>query len=305
VLTFIAPANAVRYLGAWPVFLDVEPAYWQLDPKRLAEFIERECVWRTGALWNRRTGRRVRAILPVDILGHPCDIDAIRDVAQSRDLTVIEDATEALGALYKRRPVGQSADLACLSFNGNKIVTSGGGGMIVTNREDWAIRARYLSTQAKDDPIEYVHLNVGFNYRQTNIQAALGVAQVEQLDARVKAKRQIAATYTSAFEGVPGIGVMSEAPWATSTYWLYTVTVDRRRYGTDSRALLQRLASDGIESRPIWQPLNKSAAMSGCPTADTPVAHRVAADALSLPSSADLTPSDQARVVAAVSAPVR
>jgi perosamine synthetase len=304
-LTFIAPANAVRYLGAWPVFLDVEPGCWQLDPERLAAFIEHECVWRAGALWNRRTSRRVRAILPVDILGHPCDIDAIREVAETRDLLVVEDATEALGALYKGRPVGQSADLACLSFNGNKIVTSGGGGMIVTNREDWAIRARYLSTQAKDDPVEYIHRSIGFNYRQTNIQAALGVAQVEQLDARVDAKRRIAATYTSALGVVPGIGVMTEASWATSTFWLYTITIGSGRDEADRRALLGRLASDGIESRPIWQPLNQSPAMAGCPSAETPVAVRVAASALSLPSSADLTPADQARVIAAVSASVQ
>jgi len=301
-LTFIAPANAVRYLGAWPVFIDVEPDYWQLDPQSLADFVSRECDWRDGGLWNRRTGRRVRAVLPVDILGHPCDLDAISELAHSRDLVVVEDATEALGAFYKDRPVGQGADVACLSFNGNKIITSGGGGMIVTNREDWAARARYLSTQAKDDPVEYIHVNVGFNYRQTNIQAALGVAQLEQLDARVAAKRRIAAAYTEALGSVAGIRVMTEAPWATSTFWLYTATVDSGRYGSGSRALLKRLARDGIQSRPLWQPLNQSPAMAGCQSMGAPVAERVAAAALSLPSSADLSPSDQARVIAAVSA---
>jgi perosamine synthetase len=302
-LTFIAPANAVRYLGAWPVFIDVDPDYWQMDAGRLSDFIDRECDWRAGALWNRRTRRRVRAVLPVDILGHPCDLDPIRELAKTRGLAVVEDATESLGALYRNLPVGQRADVACLSFNGNKIITSGGGGMIVTNRGDWAARARYLSTQAKDDPLEYVHRNVGFNYRQTNIQAALGVAQLEQLDARVAAKRRIAAAYTDSLGGVAGIGVMKEAPWAASTFWLYTVTIDRRRYGTDARALLRRLAGEGIQSRPLWQPLSRSAAMAGCDSMDTPVAERVAASALSLPSSADLTPSDQARVTAVVSAP--
>lgn len=301
-LTFIAPANAVRYLGAWPMFVDVEPAYWQLDPQRVADFIEHGCEWRAGTLRNRATGRRVKAVLPVDILGHPCDLDAIVDLARARDLVVVEDATEALGALYKGRPVGQNADVSCLSFNGNKIVTSGGGGMIATNRTEWADRARYLSTQAKDDPVEYAHGSIGYNYRLTNIQAALGVAQLEQLDDYVAAKRRHAFEYTAAFDGVAGITPMPEASWAFSTFWLYTVLIDQDRHGADSRAVLTQLAHEGIQSRPLWQPLTQSAALRGCPSTGTPVADRLAATALSLPSSVDLAPSDQARVIAAVSA---
>jgi perosamine synthetase len=300
-LTFIAPANAVRYLGAWPAFIDVDPRCWQMDPERLVEFVERDCEWRDGVLRNRTTGRRVKAVLPVDILGHPCDLDPIVEVARRRDLVVVEDASEALGALYKGRPIGQGADVACLSFNGNKIVTSGGGGMIATNHAAWADRARYLSTQAKDDPVEYVHGSVGYNYRLTNIQAALGVAQLEQLDDYVAAKRRHAFEYETALGSVAGITPMPEASWAFSTYWLYTVLIDPVRHGADSRAVLSRLADDGIQSRPLWQPLNRSAALRGCPTASTPVADRLAATALSLPSSVDLTPADQARVVAAVS----
>src|SRR5262245_23809249 len=191
-LTFIAPANAARYVGAWPVFVDVEPDHWQIDPGKLAEFLERECQWRDGALWNRTSGRRVRAVLPVDLLGHPFDADPILDLARSRELIVIEDATESLGARYKNRSVGRLGDLACFSFNGNKIVTSGGGGMIVTDDTNWADRARYLTTQAKDDPIEHQHGDVGYNYRLTNVQAAIGVAQLEQLDDHVERKRFIA-----------------------------------------------------------------------------------------------------------------
>src|SRR5262245_49714075 len=160
-LTFIAPANAVRYLGAWPVFIDVDAEYGQIDPQRLQDFIMRGCEWSGGALRNRQTGRRVTALLPVDILGHPADLDPILQIARARNLVVVEDATESLGARYKDRPVGQRADIACFSFNGNKIVTTGGGGMIVTDRADWADRARYLTTQAKDDSIEYVHGDIG------------------------------------------------------------------------------------------------------------------------------------------------
>jgi perosamine synthetase len=299
-LTFIAPANAVRYVGAWPVFLDVEPDYWQLDPQKLADFLDRECTLQRGVLQNRRTGRRVRAVLPVDVLGHPCDMTSILAIARENDLLVIEDATESLGARYQSRPAGALADLACLSFNGNKIITSGGGGMVVTDREDWADQVRYLSTQAKDDPVEYVHRAVGYNYRLTNLQAALGVAQLEELNAAVEDKRRIAHMYSEAFAAVPGVRVMTEAPWATSTFWLYTILIDPAAYGADSRAVLNRLSSIGIQTRPLWQPLHHSEVFSKLAPSVLPVTERLAAQGLSLPSSADLSAADQHRVIAAI-----
>ena len=139
-LTFIAPANAVRYAGAWPVFIDAEPEYWQMDPEKVKTFLERDCVWKQGALLNKATGRRVRALLPVHVLGHPVDMDPMLELARKYNLLVIEDATECLGAAYKGRATGHLGDIACFSFNGNKIITTGGGGMIVTDREDWASR---------------------------------------------------------------------------------------------------------------------------------------------------------------------
>ncbi len=189
-LTFVAPVNAIRYIGAWPVFIDAEPNHWQMDSQKVADFLTTQCIWANGELRNKSTGRRVKAILPVHILGHPCDMDPIVQIARKFELVVIEDATEALGARYKSRTVGKPGDVACFSFNGNKIITTGGGGMIVTDNERWAEKAKYLSTQAKDDPIEYIHDEIGYNYRLTNIQAALGVAQMEQLD------KHIAANYT-------------------------------------------------------------------------------------------------------------
>ena len=167
-LTFIAPVNAIRYVGAWPVFIDAEPIYWQMDPARVVEFFERDCRWTEGKLYNRRTGRHVSAIIPVHVLGHPVDLDPIMEVARKYGLKVIEDATEGLGATYKDRGLGCLGDIGCFSFNGNKIITTGGGGMMVTDNEEWAIRAKYLTTQAKDDPIEYIHGEVGYNYRLTN-----------------------------------------------------------------------------------------------------------------------------------------
>ncbi|HEX6162997.1 MAG TPA: LegC family aminotransferase [Vicinamibacterales bacterium] len=304
-LTFAAPANAVRYVGAWPVFVDVEADYWQIDPQRVRDFVERGCDWRDGALINKTTGRRVSAVLPVDLLGHPVDIDPLVEIARSRELPVIEDATETLGAAYRGTPVGSKADIACFSFNGNKVVTAGGGGVLVTAREDWAARAKHLSTQAKVDPVEYVHDEIGFNYRLTNIQAALGVSQLELLDDYVAAKRRIAARYSGAFASVPGIRTMREAPWAKSTFWLYTPLIDAAVYGEDSRALMRRLTSLRIQSRPLWQPLHRSPAHQASPAADAPVAERIAAAALSLPSSVGLTASEQDRVIEAVIARVR
>jgi perosamine synthetase len=299
-LTFIAPANAVRYAGAWPVFIDVEPEYGQLDPQRLADFLAAGCERVRGAWRNRSTGRRVAAVLPVDLLGHPSDIGAIVEIAHAHGLVVVEDATESLGARYRDEPVGRRADVACFSFNGNKIVTAGGGGMVVTDRSDWAARARYLCTQAKDDPIEYVHHEIGFNYRLTNVLAAIGVAQLEQLDAHVEDKRRIARGYADGVASIAGIRPMAEAPWAFSTYWLYTVRIDRDAYGLDRRAVLGRLAAAGIQSRPLWEPLHRSAAHAASPRCDAPVADAIHRDALSLPSSVGLTAADQARVIQAL-----
>ncbi|MGQ0732903.1 MAG: LegC family aminotransferase [Acidobacteriota bacterium] len=299
-LTFIAPANAVRYVGAHPVFVDVEPEYWQIDVTELAGFLRRGCRLVGERLVNHETGRTVSAILAVDVLGHPVDADPLRDLAAEFGLALIEDATESLGAAYKGRPAGALGSVACFSFNGNKVVTCGGGGMIVTDDEAAAARARYLSTQAKDDPVEYVHHHVGFNYRLTNLQAALGVGQLEWLDTHVAAKRRIAERYRDAFSRVPGLTFMRQAPWASSSFWLSTVLVDAAAYGMTSRALLGHLAETGIESRPLWEPLHRSRAHAGSPRRVCPVAERLYDQALSLPSSPGLSEDDQRRVIEAV-----
>ncbi|MBX6331155.1 MAG: LegC family aminotransferase [Gemmatimonadaceae bacterium] len=296
-LTFIAPANAIRYVGAWPVFIDAEPGTWQMDPQKVTDFLERGCEWRDGALRNRATGRRVRAIIPVHILGHPVDTDPVLDVARKFGLTVIEDATESLGARYRGRPVGHLGDMACFSFNGNKLLTTGGGGMLVTDDEALAKRARYLTTQAKDDPVEYEHHEVGYNYRLTNLQAAMGVAQMEQLDAYVAAKRRIASTYAEALGEIPGLTIMPEASWAWSTFWMYTVLVDADTFGIGSRELLKTLERARIQTRPLWQPLHRSPAHRGAFAVDCSTAEDLHRRALSLPCSVGLTPESQREVI--------
>jgi perosamine synthetase len=295
-LTFIAPANAVRYVGAWPVFMDAEPRYGQMDPAKIADFLTRECVWQDGKLRNRATGRPIKALLPVHILGHPVDMAPLLELARKYDLRVIEDATESLGARFQGRMVGTLGDVACFSFNGNKLLTTGCGGIIVTDNDNWANRSKYLTTQAKDDPVEYVHYSIGYNYRLTNIQAALGCAQLEQVEEFLAVKRRIAAGYASALGGVPGMRLLAEAPWARSACWLSTILVDERLYGMDSRQLLRRLGERGIQARPLWQPMHMSPAHADCQSYCVDVADRLHQQALSLPSSVGLTAAQQRAV---------
>src|SRR5947208_3929439 len=299
-LSFIAPANTVRYVGAWPTFVDVDPHYWQLDPSELRAFLRDDCTVRQRELHNRHTGRRVVAVMPVDILGHPCDLQGIKEIAEEYGLAIVEDATESLGALYRHRPLGQWSRLTCFSFNGNKLMTTGGGGMVVTDDPELAQRALYLTTQAKDDPLEFVHREIGYNYRLTSVQAALGCAQLERLAGFVADKRRIAARYDEAFRDVPGIRPMKEAPWATASYWMYTILLGPDSCSTDSRTLLQSLAACNIQTRPLWQPLHLSAAHRGSFARPCPTASRLNRLALSLPCSTGLTEQEQRRVIAAV-----
>ncbi len=299
-LTFIAPANAIRYVGAWPVFIDAEPDYWQMNADRVVEFLERGCRWSDGTLYNLRTGRRVSAILPVHVLGHPVDLDPILAVAQKFGLKVIEDSTEGLGATYKGRHLGSLGDFGCFSFNGNKIITTGGGGMLVTDSEEFARKAKYLTTQAKDDPIEYIHGEIGFNYRLTNILAAVGCAQMERLDDYVSKKRTIAARYSDSLQHLRGIDPMKVAPWAESTFWMYTILIDENEFRVDSRQMMRELQELRIQSRPLWQPIHRSPAHAANDTVDLPVSERLVRQGLSLPCSVGLSEGDQDRVIDAL-----
>jgi perosamine synthetase len=296
-LTFIAPVNAIRYAGAWPVLIDAEAQFWQIDAGKVGDFLKGCWEDSNGELRNRRTGRRVRAILPVHILGHPADLDPIVAVAREFGLPVIEDATECLGAKYRGVSVGTIGEIACFSFNGNKIVTTGGGGAIVTANPQWAAKAKYLTTQAKDDPVEFVHGEIGYNYRLTNIQAAMGCAQLEVLGEYIRKKQTIASRYEHALRGKPGITVMPQAPWAESIFWLYTILIHEEQFGMNARGVLQELARKGIQSRPLWQPMHRSPAHHDCEAFRCETADWLHARALSLPCSVGLTESDQDYVI--------
>ena len=292
-LSFIAPANAIRYVGAWPVFMDAEPHYWQMDPEKVLTFLETECHWQDGCLRNRTTGRRVKAVLPVHILGHPCDMDPITDAARKYELAVIEDSSESLGSTYKGRMVGNLGDIGCFSFNGNKLITSGAGGMITTNNQEWAERALYLTTQARDDSVEYFHKEIGFNYRISNLHAAMGVAQMEQIDRFIDKKRHIARTYEEGLTQIETIIPMPSHEDVAATYWLYTIFLDSEINLAERKSLIARLAEAGVGARPLWQPLHSLPPYSDSQTSQMEHATRLYERCIHLPSSVGLTSKDQ------------
>lgn len=255
-LSFIAAANAIRYCGAFPVFMDVDRESWQLDAAKVVEFLDSRCRVEGDKCVNLASSRTVRAILPVHALGLTCDMDPIREAADRFGLAIVEDAAEGLGARYRGRHVGTFGAVGVLSFNGNKTVTSGGGGMIVTDDPVLARRALYLTTQAKDDPKEYFHSEVGYNYRLSNLQAALGLAQLEQADRFIARKREIAGAYRTAFEDLPSITAMPEPDGVSATFWLYTILLAAGTSALDRRGVIDRLNRDGVGARSLWHPVH-------------------------------------------------
>jgi perosamine synthetase len=297
--TFVATANAVAYCGAHAVFLDVDPVSWGLDPEKVADFLGRECRMEGGRSVNRRTGRTVRACLPVDLYGHPCDLDPLRALAARHGLALVEDAAESLGALYRGRAVGSDAPLACLSFNGNKVITSGAGGMVLARDEALAARVRGLTMQARGDALEFVHDEVGFNYRLSNLHAALGLAQLEQLPAFLESKRATAADYARRLAEVDGVTMAGEASWARSACWMSSILIDERRCA-DVHELLRRLNAEGIGARPLWRPLHLQPAFASAQQYRIEVAPRLYARGLSLPCSVGISAEERGAVVEAL-----
>jgi perosamine synthetase len=290
-LTFIAPVNAVTYCGAVPVFMDADPCTLGMDPVKLEAFLTERCEARPGGTYNRTSGRRIAAVVPVHVFGHPVDLAAIAAVCTRLHLPLIEDATESLGSCYRDRAAGTVGDIGCLSFNGNKIITTGGGGMLVTSHSALAARARHLSTQAKRDPLTYEHDEVGYNYRMTNLQAALGVAQLELLDRYVAKKRQIHAWYRESLAAARDLSLFVEQPWARSNYWLNYVRLPRERRATVMRACLEQL----IEVRPVWQLNHRQPMYRGCESFLIEHAETLWAEGLNLPSWLGLEEPDVQR----------
>ncbi len=255
-LTFIATVNPVAYLGAHPVFMDCDD-YMNIDVEKVASFLSAECERTADGVIDRATGRRVAAVLPVHVFGSPCRMDELLRVAGEWDVPVVEDAAESLGSSWTAGPLagrhtGTVGLLGALSFNGNKIITTGGGGMILTADEHLAQRALHLVTQAKADEIRYVHDEVGYNYRLSNVSAALGAAQMETLDARISAKAANHARYAERLAGIDGIELLGVPDGTQPNYWFYSALVDPAGFGMDREALMSSLAAKGIQTRPVW-----------------------------------------------------
>lgn len=249
-LTFIAPVNAVRYCGAYPVFMDCDANSLGIDVNKLASFIQNECTrHKDGYCLNKKTGRRVKAVVPVHVFGHPVDMDGLIEVCKESDIDIIEDASESIGSEYKGKKTGTLGKIGCFSYNGNKIITAGGGGMIVTDSKGLAQRAKHLSTQAKSHPVEYDHDEIGYNYRLTNIQAAMGVAQMERLDEFLEIKRTNAAVYRERLSESNGVDFLWEQSWAKSNFWLYSIKIPEDH----KEGLMQYLLSKNIQTRPVWK----------------------------------------------------
>ncbi len=277
--TFVATANAVAYTGATPVFVDSAPDTWTIDPALAAQAVT----------------PRTKAIIPVHVYGHPADMDPLLELARDHSLAVVEDAAEAHGARYRGRPVGGLGDIGIFSFYGNKIVTTGEGGMCVTDDADVAELLRVLRSHGMVSPGRYWHEHLGFNYRMTNLQAAVGVAQMERIDEILAAKRAIGAAYARALLDVPGIVLQEEAEWATSVCWLMSVLVDEEVFGLDRDGLVAELGEDA-DTRPLFTPLHRQPIYAHEDAPALPVAERLGATGLSLPSAVDLREDEIQRV---------
>lgn len=285
-LTFVATANAVRYCGAVPHFADSEERTLGLAPAPLSEYLAQITEQRDGVCVNRKTGRPIRALVPMHTFGHPVDLDGLMAVAQDFNLALVEDAAESLGSFYQGRHTGTFGLMGTLSFNGNKTITTGGGGAILTNDTALAEHARHLTTTAKvPHRWEFVHDEVGYNYRMPNLNAALGCAQLEQLPRLLDAKRRLFERYQNVFKGMANLRLMSEPKEASSNYWLQALILDEG-VAHHRDAVLAATNNAGLMTRPIWTLMHKLSPYATCPRAPLPIAESLEGRVINIPSSA-------------------
>ena len=289
-LTFAATVNAIVYVGAEPVFVDVSPDTWTLDPDLLAEELAR----------NASLGRRVGAVIPVDLYGQCADYSRILAVAGRYGVPVIADAAEALGASYKDEQAGSFGLCAAFSFNGNKIITTSGGGMLVSRDRAVIARARHLSAQAREPVPHYEHVEVGYNYRMSNLLAAVGRGQLQSLPAKLAKRRRINERYRAALTMLPGLSFMPEAPYGRSNCWLTCVRIDATRFGFGPEHVRLHLDACDIEARPLWKPMHLQPAFRDCAVRGGAVAALLFEQGLCLPSGSSLSEMDQRRVISAL-----
>jgi pyridoxal phosphate-dependent aminotransferase EpsN len=286
-LTFVATVNPIRYLSAKPVFLDSDRATWNMDPQILEEALRERA----------RRNRLPRAVIVVHLFGQCADMDPILEVSRTYGVPVLEDAAEALGATYKGRPAGTLGDVGAFSFNGNKIITSTSGGMLVSRDRIWLAKAHFWSTQARDPGIAYEHSEIGYNYRMSNVLAGIGRGQLEVLNLRVKQRRAVAFRYRDAFADLPGILLMPQASYGLHTNWLSCFLIDEKRFGCSRDQLIHALDAASIESRPVWKPMHLQPLYSSAERYGGEVAEDLFRCGICLPSSSSLSEAEQLYVI--------
>jgi dTDP-4-amino-4,6-dideoxygalactose transaminase len=287
--TFSASANPVCYQRATPVFVDCDET-WTIDPGALEDALKSTTA----------AGRRARAVIAVDLYGQCADYGPIRGLCERYGVSLVEDAAEALGATYKDTPAGGFGRLAAFSFNGNKIITTSGGGMLVSHEKELIDRARFLATQARDPAPHYEHSHVGYNYRLSNVLAAIGRGQLRTLAERIAARRRVFGRYVEGLRDLPGVRLMPEAPYGRSNKWLTCVTIDPALFGADREAVRLALEAENIESRPVWKPMHLQPVFAGATMVGGAVSERLFRTGLCLPSGSSLSAEDQDRVISVV-----
>lgn len=255
-LTFIAPINAIKYCGAEPVFMDSDDHY-NIDTVKTIKFLKEETKMYEGDCINIKTGKKIAAIVPVHVFGNAVWFDELIKECNKRNIAVVEDSTESLGTrynegTYKGKATGTIGNFGCFSFNGNKIITTGGGGMIVTQSKENYDKAKYLTTQAKDDEVRYLHGDIGYNYRMTNLQAALGTAQIERLNEFLAIKRKNYLAYKKELDQIEGLSIADAPSYADNNYWMYAMQIDKEKFGSDREEIMGSLTEQGIQTRPVW-----------------------------------------------------
>lgn len=306
-LTFIAAVNPIKYLGAEPILFDCDESL-SLDVNLVRSFCEHQCVFQDGKLINQATKKRVKAIVVVHVFGNMADMEGIMDIAKTYQLKVIEDATEAIGTFYRQgiyrdKYAGTIGDVGVYSFNGNKIMTTGGGGMIVSNQETILKRAKHLTTQAKSDELYYTHDEIGYNYRMTNLQAALGLAQLEQLEKFIQVKSENYAFYKNELEKIPGLRILDFKSDIRPNYWFYALFIDNT-YPLNRDQLIKYLAAQGIQSRPIWGLISDQKPYQNCQTYLNGTAKHYHEHVINIPCSSSLSREDATYVVDRLKQPI-
>jgi dTDP-4-amino-4,6-dideoxygalactose transaminase len=286
-LTFAGSVFPILYVGAKPVFVDCERLSWNVDPELIVEAIEARV----------RRGRPPAAVIAVHLYGQSANLEPLLEACAKHGIPLIEDAAEALGATFKDQPVGALGRMSIFSFNGNKIITTAGGGMLATGEPQLAARARKLAAQAREPLPHYEHREIGFNYRMSNLLAAVGRAQLVVLEERVAARRRNFDFYRASLEDLPGVAFTEEAPWGRSTRWLTTLTIEPQAFGCDREAVRAALEKDNIESRPLWKPMHLQPVFAECEIVGGHIAEELYARGLCLPSGSNLEQHDLDRVV--------